>query len=75
MVIFLEFKFDDISRVKNITFISNMTKETMKLADGYDRVVINKFGQLPQEMKQILITLPVTDKFNDVMYNIVFSQF
>ena len=66
VVIFLEFYFDDISRAKNITFIFNMTKEFMQLADGYDRVIIDKHGIVPQEVKQVSLPVPVTDKLNEV---------
>ena len=43
-----------------------MTKETMQLADGYDRVIIDKHGIVPQEVKQVSLPVPVTDKLNEV---------
>ena len=70
VLIFLEFYFDGISRVNNITFIFNTTKETLQLADGFDKVLVNKHGQLPEEMKQVFLRVPVTDKLNDVVYSI-----
>ena len=69
VAIFLEFYFDDISRVKNITFIFNMTIETMQVADGYDRVLVNKYGILPKESKKLFFRVPITDKLNDVVYS------